>query len=495
MLDNHTINLFFACFAGTIACSFPEGDNPDRGKQADTHSCLDSQALCDTETGQQDPLLLSVVLETPEKSPLTRRVTVRLREPAAVRFEYWQEDGHRFERAFSQQTVEQQWPLVGLVAGQKSHLLVHVERDGEQVQSEMIEFQTTPLDVELPIVVSEGSDETPNGRMLLFAVKDPEGESVRQFWGVDRRGEVVWTLDTSEFPPVTGATIDPVEENLFLYRAKGSARFVNAYGEMVSQIGLSFKPSHDVALLPNGNVITVEKNRASRNLEDWGEVMFVWDVLKEVNPAGEVVWSWDSAAYLDVNRIPEGTEPRNEILDWSHVNSVEYIEETDQLLISVRHQNWVLLVDHKTGEVLWRLGHGGDFSLSGGVWFKGQHDATLQNDGSVLVFDNGNLRSAEVPSRAARYQLDTENQQAELVWSYNLDHAYSSLGSVRTLAGGETIIAAGGKRSKGVPLEIFELDAMDEKVWSMSIEDATNRSLVYRAVPYVYADVIPADQE
>ena len=35
---------------------------------------------------------------------------------------------------------------------------------------------------------------------------------------------------------------------------------------------------------------------------------------------------------------------------------------TDTLLYSSRHQDWLILIDHKTGDVLWKLGHDGDFT-------------------------------------------------------------------------------------------------------------------------------------
>ena len=71
----------------------------------------------------------------------------------------------------------------------------------------------------------------------------------------------------------------------------------------------------------------------------------------------------------------------------------------------MRHQNWVAKVDYQngagTGNVIWRLGEGGDFKLVGGVdptdWFYAQHDvtfATANTTGifSLTVMDNGDDR-------------------------------------------------------------------------------------------------------
>jgi hypothetical protein len=91
--------------------------------------------------------------------------------------------------------------------------------------------------------------------------------------------------------------------------------------------------------------------------------------------------------------------------------------------------------------------------------------------------------------------LDRENFEAELVWAYGLDHGYKSMGSARSLEDGGTVIAAGGTRRSGVPLEIIELDVLDEEVWRMGLEGEEGDYLVYRASPFVYADVLPEELE
>ena len=34
-----------------------------------------------------------------------------------------------------------------------------------------------------------------------------------------------------------------------------------------------------------------------------------------------------------------------------------------RVVLSLRHQDWIIRIDRATGEVLWRLGDGGDFTL------------------------------------------------------------------------------------------------------------------------------------
>lgn len=54
--------------------------------------------------------------------------------------------------------------------------------------------------------------------------------------------------------------------------------------------------------------------------------------------------------------------------DWTHSNALVYSPSDGNLLLSVRHQSWVLKIDYNngagTGNLLWRLGYQGDFALT-----------------------------------------------------------------------------------------------------------------------------------
>ena len=121
------------------------------------------------------------------------------------------------------------------------------------------------------------------------------------------------------------------------------------------------------------------------------------------------------------------------------------------LLLSMRHQSWILKIDYAngtgSGNVLWRLGEDGDFTLLGGdpsEWFYGQHYPHLvNNNGSqtiLAVYDNGNLRidangvacesTPSAPacySRATLFQIDESTHLASLLWQ-DLPGFYSNWG-------------------------------------------------------------------
>ena len=116
------------------------------------------------------------------------------------------------------------------------------------------------------------------------------------------------------------------------------------------------------------------------------------------------VWLWNEFDHLDINRRPYM------YADWTHTNAVIYSPDDGNLIISIRHQNWLVKIDYSngagTGDILWHLGYQGDFTLlntdgstdtNSTDWFYAQHGpsfATSNTTGkfSLVLFDNGDDR-------------------------------------------------------------------------------------------------------
>src|SRR5262249_42163263 len=140
--------------------------------------------------------------------------------------------------------------------------------------------------------------------------------------------------------------------------------------------------------------------------------------------------------------------------DWLHGNSLQLTPDGN-ILYSARHQDWVVKVDFRngagTGQVLWRLGLGGDFKILDGddsLWFSHQHDAQILPDGvSLLLFDNGNTRtwrnSGQGNSRGQLWRIDEAAGTAKLVLNADLRGSSSALGSAQLLPNGNYHFGAG----------------------------------------------------
>ncbi len=155
---------------------------------------------------------------------------------------------------------------------------------------------------------------------------------------------------------------------------------------------------HDVLVLPNGHWLLLTcYNQAEPSLS--GSPQVLGDALVDVDGNGNPDWAWNAFDHLDINRQPMNFP------DWTHSNGMLYSADDHNLLLSMRHQNWILKIEFLdgsgSGKILWRLGQGGDFKLINGAdpadWFYAQHGMNFFTPNTTGVFrlglmDNGNDR-------------------------------------------------------------------------------------------------------
>ena len=153
--------------------------------------------------------------------------------------------------------------------------------------------------------------------------------------------------------------------------------------------------------LPNGHwMLLLCYNKQYTNLSGAaGNTDVLGDVLVDVDEKGNPDWAWNAFDHLDINRRPMNFP------DWTHANGVVYSTDDHNLLLSMRHQNWIIKIEFLdglgSGKVMWRLGQGGDFKLINGAdptdWFYAQHGMSYFTPNTTGVFrlglmDNGNDR-------------------------------------------------------------------------------------------------------
>ena len=342
-----------------------------------------------------------------------------------------------------------------------------------------------------------------DGALILMgpAPKDPSGlasEDEALALAVDRDGEVVWYLQnpgiTTAFAPRdvrlrpdgTLAVLVPGGWNLFTL----AGDVVNKYRSPREELYFH----HDVIDLPTGGFATLAGNARMIDVPGLGgEVNVRGDFIIELDADGEIVWEWSTFDHLDTTRFPGPLSLNplmlgiNEVVyDWTHGNAVVYLEEEDAYLLSLRHQSWVLKIDRSSGELLWRLGPEGDFTLLDGEgepaeWFYSQHNPSLSTDGVLTLFDNGNERpwDTEPYSRAVSYQLDEVNMTATQIWSHSIDVYSNFLGGVEHTPDQRWLVAGGGNRSLETPGKVVEVPATPgaTPTWSLTYPE----SVIYRA--------------
>jgi hypothetical protein len=270
---------------------------------------------------------------------------------------------------------------------------------------------------------------------------------------------------------------------------------------------------HDIKVLPNGNILmtaweykaVAEAISAGRNpltvLAGKLWPCFILEVEPIFPNGGNIVWEWhvwdhliqdfDSSKdnYGIVGNHPELIDINFEgsiigTIDYNHINSIDYNEKFDQILLSSYTQNEIWIIDHSTttkearehiggksgkgGDLLYRWGNPQAYRAGNASdqKFFSQHDARwvkpgLPGEGNILVFNNGFLRQGPgldyssvdeiippVDDNGNYYlELGSAYGPDDLIWSYTADnptdfYAYF-LSSNERLPNGNTLICDG----------------------------------------------------
>jgi len=337
---------------------------------------------------------------------------------------------------WTQQAAGNSASLGMLVAGMKGQTQYHMRAmlqmpDGTQLADMDHTFTTGGLPAKQ---VPQITVTTPNGLMPQSGVELLDVAPAPPVTVVDLAGNVIWWYQPVGTPIDIVQPVKPLANGHFLVEFSPSStvpsdgnplpagtlyvvREIDLTGATIREISLDTLNSrlatagmnyiasdihHDVAVLPNGHWILLVN--ATQQLTDLPgkqgvSTTVLGDALVDLDTNLNPVWLWNSFDHLDVTRAPQGYP------DWTHSNAVLYSPTDGNLLLSIRHQSWIIKIDYANGagagDIVWRLGYEGDFMLEGGTaptdWFSLQHGpsfSTQPTSGSfgLAVFGNGDTR-------------------------------------------------------------------------------------------------------
>ena len=284
-----------------------------------------------------------------------------------------------------------------------------------------------------PVQITTPAGLTPQSGIELFDSVEfgsaHYNPNLAQAFATDLQGNVIWTYTYSGTPANVITPIKPLTNGHFMLVLTvvpgvipgpsqstvppGSAndvREIDLAGNTIHDLPMAtlnqslaangfsglnlFVFSHDVLSLPNGHhVLLALMDKPVSNITGFsGATNVAGDVLVDVDQNYKPDWVWNSFDHLDINRHPFQFPP-----DWTHSDALLYSADDHDLLLSVRNQNWVIKIDFQdgtgTGNVVWRLGEGGDFALVGGVdptdWFYAQHGINFFSTNTSGAFELG----------------------------------------------------------------------------------------------------------
>ena len=266
---------------------------------------------------------------------------------------------------------------------------------------------------------------------------------------------------------------------------------------------------HDVLLLPNGHwLVLASISKIFHDLPGYpGETTVLGNAVVDLDQDNNAVWVWNAFNHLDVNRHPMNFP------DWTHGNSLFYTKDDGNLLISLRHQYWVLKLDYQngqgSGDILWKLGYQGDFDLGSGApvdWFYAQHYANIVSpnttgDVQLALFDNGNNRvmdqsgticgSPGAPScysRAAIFEVNENTRIANVAWAYTLPFSFWG-GVTQVLPNTNVFVDMSAPADNPTGARVLELtqDPNSKIVWQLDINGQNSYRTIH--LPSLYPGV------
>src|SRR6267378_3031806 len=264
---------------------------------------------------------------------------------------------------------------------------------------------------------------------------------------------------------------------------------------------------HDAQRLPDGSLVVLGYPERTVTINGV-PTHYIGEQLVVLDQDFHVVWAWDAFDYLDVNRGPvlgeitrpgPGAGPTAVVpvlpaVDWLHVNAVSLSPTDGNLILSIRHQDWVIKIDYRNGagdgHVIWRLGQGGDFTVNStdaNPWFSHQHNAHYIDDHTLILFDNGNTRRASDPtghSRGQVWTLDEQTMTATLVVNADLGSYSGALGAAQRLSNGNYSFTLGtnGPEPLLPPAHTIEVSPDGTKVYDLKVNKPEYRSFRMRTL-------------
>lgn len=246
---------------------------------------------------------------------------------------------------------------------------------------------------------------------------------------------------------------------------RGSWHMLNSSYQQVATVsaGNGAKADlHDILLRKDGTAVVESYDPVVMDMRKYGgkKNATVLDCeIQQIDVAtGAVLFEWHSLDHL--GPAESYADLTSQVVDYFHANALAADpRHPNNVIVSSRHLSQVFALNLKTGKIGWRVGgKHPTLTLAKGAAdpvdvkghllpFSYQHDARLQADGTLTVYDNGNQRSPHPFSRAASFTLNlrahtvTENNNKEL--RHKPDFYGDATGDAEHLPNGDTFVSWG----------------------------------------------------
>ena len=406
-------------------------------------------------------------------------------------------------------TTTHEYLLTGLIPDTVNHITLElINENGDVTNTKSVDIQTGSLlsnkKVQLEKTEGESEEKLSNG---LYAVLENDSNKTYFLCLYDNDGVI-----RSEIP-LTGYRADRLlfQDDL-LYMSVGMNQIIalNRLGqvERVYSLG-NYEMHHDYVFGKDGTLLILATEKDADTVED-----LVLSLDLETGDVEKLIDLKDLfGSYMELTTLPEDQDQ----LDWMHINSLQYDEETESVLLSSRETSTIIklnniyeepTIDYLIGaESFWEgtefqdqlLTKIGDFTLQ-----SGQHSITLVKDEKlsdeeyyIYLYNNnygvsttkpdynwvenypgiGTEREAEeedtITSQYYKYLVNEKERTFELVDQFQVD--YSGIDSSVQDINGNTVV------DSGMTSTFTEYDPYHQLIAKF---DVLNNNLIYRVYKY-----------
>ena len=213
-------------------------------------------------------------------------------------------------------------------------------------------------------------------------------------------------------------------------------------------------------------------------------------VLLEFNAKGDLIWFWDANTYItdaDLNQrrtqsgFPELT---------THSNAFSENAKGDKVYVGFRDLSRIVKIDKKTKSVEMSYGsitQNSNEKTSARDLFKRQHDATITDRNTLLIFNNNNPGIGDLTtpyfSSVLELKEDAKDKDPPVIWNFDLN--FDNLSDGKSMTGGNVVELPNSNLliCAGTLNRISEVTKGKEIVWDAFVLMKVKRAPRYRPFP------------
>lgn len=429
-----------------------------------------------------------VILNPYEISPLTALILFKTNQPESVILTIKGKDNlttfsHQFPAA-----TEHRLPVYGLYPDTENKIELKLS-----YQTKELTIKTDALPDNFSKIVSVTSDKANLTNQLYFMTGASEHARTIAF---DVNGDVRWYLTKNLAWEIkrshTSRKLLVSTDRLIMSPYYNTGIYeIDLLGKIYTEYTIPGGYHHDYFERENGNLLIASGGTDQRHTT-------VEDVVVEIDrQTGNIINTVD---FTKIWPMDTGKSIAWTAHDWFHNNSVWLDEKRNELIVSGRHQDAVVILDYKTKQVKYIIGSPEGWSNemqtkflkpigANFEWQWLQHAAKVLPNGDILLFDNGNNKtkdeSQQVPpeksySRAVIYRLNREHRTIEQIWQYGKergsDYFSPYISETDYLGQNHYLIHSGGVNSKaGISSNLPAAIAQADKLRSFTTELINNK--------------------